>query len=48
MNNVLMVGLSVLATAILSAPVPADDLSGVTAVLCSSSWAAVCTSIVKF
>jgi hypothetical protein len=33
-----------LALAILSMPASADDLSEATAVLCSSSWAMVCTS----
>jgi hypothetical protein len=33
-----------LTMAILSAPALADDLTGATALLCSSSWANVCTA----
>ncbi len=38
------IGVSVLAFVILSAPAMADDLTGATALLCSSAWANVCTA----
>ena len=44
MTKLAAVGLSVFAILIPSTPALADDLAGATAVLCSSSWAAVCTS----
>jgi hypothetical protein len=44
MGKLKTLGIFALAMAILSAPALADDLSGATALLCSSSWANVCTA----
>ena len=44
MKELVLAGASTLATAILVAPAPGDDFSEATALLCSSSWATVCTA----
>ena len=44
MKELVMAGALTLATAILVAPAPGDDLSEATELLCSSSWATVCTA----
>ena len=44
MGKLKKLGMFALVMAILTSPALADDLSGVTALLCSSSWANVCTA----
>jgi hypothetical protein len=44
MKNFRTIAVMALALPILSVPAQADDLSGATKLLCSSSWATVCTA----
>jgi hypothetical protein len=44
MKKIKMIAVSVVALVILCTPALADDLSGATELLCSSSWASVCTA----